>query len=312
MFMTELSVNDLVQAKELAAKVTKQFPLRLAKVKAIIKSIKTHNQFMSAFSLAVFNDTWYLVGGRHRLQALLTMISESEDGTVLEATADEQVFPCLVHECESLADVVLLTQFDNDSRSMPPAEKQYLGFSFEATLDGEDYAVNTVSRLRTAYLYLDIKHNSLNSNTVRQIWGAVIGTLDKGTKKLLTTNEQALRAFGKRFEELLVPAAKSTSTPARNYKKVAEHILLANLVDVLQGFDVIHKQALTKQDREDVAILGAALERSLKSDKIDEARGVVVVEPEQKAVRRSAERVVFDQVRADAELAMADDEEAPF
>ena len=303
MYMTELSINDLVDAKERAAKVTKQFPLRLAKVKSIIKSIRTHNQFMSAFSLATFEDQWYLVGGRHRLQALLTMISESEDGTVLEASADEQVFPALVHECESLADVVLLTQFDNDTRSMPPAEKQYLGFSFELTLEGEDYNVNNVSKLRTAYLYLDIKHNSLNTNTVRQIWGAVIGAADKAAKKILTTNKDALVSFGKDFERLLVDAAKSTSTPARNYKKVTEHILLAGIYENLSGFEVVHKQALTKQDKEDVAILGAALERSLKSDKIDEARGVV---------RRTAERQVFDVVRADAELAANDEDSVPF
>ncbi len=63
----------------------------------------------------------------------------------------------------------------------------------------------------------------------------------------------------------------------------------------------MHKQRLTKQDKEDVAILGAALERSLKSDKIDEARGI-----------KQRERIVFDAVRAEAELAQADDDSAPF
>jgi hypothetical protein len=184
---------------------------------------------------------------------------------------------------------------------MPPAEKQYLGFSFEQQLDGEDYAVNNVSRLRTAYLYLDLKHNSLNTNTVRQIWGAVVASLSKADKKLLTTNEEALLSFGTRFEELLVPAVKSTSTPARNYKKVAEHILLAGLTGILEGFDVVHKQRLTKQDKADVAILGAALERSLNSDKIDEARGI-----------KQRERIVFDAVRAEAELAGTDEDTVPF
>ena len=69
----------------------------------------------------------------------------------------------------------------------------------------------------------------------------------------------------------------------------------------MEGFDVVHKQRLTKQDKEDVDILGAALERSLKSDKIDEARGI-----------KQRERIVFDAVRAEAELAQADDDSAPF
>ncbi len=50
-----------------------------------------------------------------------------------------------------------------------------------------------------------------------------------------------------------------------------------------------------------LTILGAALERSLKSDKIDEARGI-----------KQREREVFAVVRAEAELALADDDSAPF
>jgi len=301
MYVQNFSINNLLEMKARAASVTEQFPLRFAKVKQIISSIKKHNQFLSTFTVAELDDELYLVGGRHRLQALLTIIKDNEDGTVLEAGEDDLAFPAVVHEVECKADIVLLTQFDNDSRSMPPAEKQYLGYSFEQQLDGEDYAVNNASRLRTAYLYLDLKHNSLNTNTVRQIWGAVVASLSKADKKLLTTNEDALLSFGTRFEELLVPAVKSTSTPARNYKKVAEHILLAGLTGILEGFDVVHKQRLTKQDKEDVAILGAALERSLKSDKIDEARGI-----------KQREREVFAVVRAEAELALADDDSAPF
>lgn len=273
MFLTEISINQIQLAKENAASVTKQFPLRPTKVKQIIKSIKTHNQFLSTFTLAVYENTWYLVGGRHRLQALQTILNESEDRVVLEAGVDDEVFPAVVHEVESLADVVLLTQFDNDSRAMPPAEKQYLGYSFEATLDGDDYAVNNVTRLRTAYLHLDITHPSLNTNTVRQIWSAVVRSLDRGEKKVLTTNETALRAFGREFERLLVLAAKETTTPARNYKKVASLIVQKGVKDALTGFEVVTKQRLTKRDKEDVAILGKALEASLASDdKVYEAR----------------------------------------
>jgi hypothetical protein len=271
MFLTNVSISQVQAAKENAATVTKQFPLRPTKVKQIIKSIKAHNQFLSTFTFAVLGDDWYLVGGRHRLQALQTILSE--DGLVLEAGSEDEVFPAVVHEVESLADVVLLTQFDNDSRSMPPAEKQYLGYSFEVNLDGEDYAVNNVARLRTAYLHLGISHPTLNSNTVRQIWGATIGSLTKEQKKVLTTNEDALRSFGKRFEELLVVAAKETATPARNYKKVAESIVLKGVADSITGFDVVSKAKLSKRDKEDVAILGAALERSLESeDKVYDAR----------------------------------------
>ena len=273
MFLTEVSINQIQLAKENAATVTKQFPLRPTKVKQIIRSIKTHNQFMSTFSMAVLGDEWYLVGGRHRLQALQTMLNESEDHTVLEAGIDDEVFPAVVHEVESLADVVLLTQFDNDSRAMPPAEKQYLGYSFESTLDGDDYAVNNVSRLRTAYLHLDISHPTLNTNTIRQIWGAVVRSLDRGEKKVLTTNEAALRAFGREFERLLVLAAKETSTPARNYRKVAQAIVLKGVKEALVGFEVVSKARLTKRDKEDVAILGKALEASLANDdKVYEAR----------------------------------------
>lgn len=184
---------------------------------------------------------------------------------------------------------------------MPPAEKQYLGFSFDVQLDGEDYAVNNVSRLRTAYLYLDISHPTLPTNTIRQIWGATIGALDKAQKKVLTTNEVALRAFGREFERLLVDAAKSTSTPARNYKKVAEKIVLANVADALTGFEMVHKQRLTKKDKEDVAILGAALERSLqRGDDLYEARMGRI----DKAIEAEKNSPVFATVD--------DDEDTPF
>ena len=303
--LMNVSVDDLVLAKENAASITKQFPLRPAKVNSIVKSIKTHNQFLSVFSIAklVDEDTLYLVGGRHRLQALLNIIRDDNDSLVLESCSEDANFPAVVHEVESTADIVLLTQFDNDSRAMQPAEKQYLGFTFDVQLEGDDYAVTNISKLRTAYLYLDITHPTLNLNTVRQVWSATITGLNKDEKKVLTTNEQALRAFGSSFQQLLVPAAKETRTPARDYKKVAS-LVLPKLLVLLGDFKVVAKQHLTKKDKEDVAILGRALERSLNSDKIDEVRGVP------KLVRRSEERQVFDLVAADAELAA--NEEAPF
>jgi len=289
MYLQSFSISQLLEAKATASKVTEQFPLRPAKVKQIVASIKKHNQFLSTFSLAEFDGTIYLVGGRHRLQALLSIVKDNEDGLVLEATTDDAVFPGVVQEVESLADVVLLTQMDNDSRAMPPAERQYLSYTFDYQLEDTDYIVNNVSRLRTAYLFLNIKHPSLNTNTVRQIWSAVIGSLSTKQKKVLTSNPEALVAFGKDFERLLVPAAKQTTTPARNYKKVADAVVLAGLFGVIDNFEVPSKKQLTKQDKEDVAILGKALERSLKAgDKIAQARGY--------------EPIIFDKEAAAKEL----------
>lgn len=295
--LINLSVDDLAIAKENAAGITKQFPLRPAKVNAIVKSIKQHNQFLSVFSVAklIDDDVLYLVGGRHRLQALQSIIRDNDDGLVLEATSEDPVFPANVFEVESTADIVLLTQFDNDSRAMPPAEKQYLGYTFDVQLEGDDYIISNVNKLRTGYLHYDITHPTLNVNTIRQIWSAVITGLTSVEKKVLTTNKAAQQQFARDFQALLPAAAKSTSTPARNYKKVAGQ-LIGSLQATIAGFDVPSKKQLTKRDKEDVAILGAALERSLaKDDAVYAAR-----------------KGLATQLQADLDNAVSTDDNVPF
>lgn len=310
MQVTQLSVQDLTYAKEAASRVVKQFPLRPARVKAIIKSIEKHNQFLSTFSVAVFEDTMYLVGGRHRLQALVEMIKSSEDGTVLEATADDAVFPAVVYEVETLADVALLTELDNDTRSMTQSEKQYLDYTFESTLEGNDYAVNSASRLRTAYLAYEISHPTLTTDTIRQIWGAFIRGLSAKQRKVLTKDAYALADLSKSFECELVHAAKSCRTPARDYKKVAG-ILLSTLTATVPETTQENHNDLTKQDKEDVAILGAALERSLKSeDKLFEARQrQAQIEA---AIEKESKSVVFRSGTPDDEVNSSDDDEFGF
>jgi hypothetical protein len=254
---TTFTLSELHQFEKNTAKVSKQFPVSQTRVNAIKRSYEDTETFFGCFSVAANRDDgeYYLVGGRHRLQAFTELGDPISD------------YPAFVQELASVQELIKAIEIDNGSRSMTGSEKDYLGYTFDS-LGESDYKVDDAKRLRTAYLHYKISSGGCcTQETTKKIWSSVIRNLTKDERSILVTNEPALAKFVETFQDALVVSLRNVTNPARNYKPVAEKVLNESR-PCLSSFSkvVIQKTRLTKADKAGVAACGKALIESLEAD----------------------------------------------
>jgi hypothetical protein len=257
--MITFKLSDLKQFENNTAKVSKQFPVSLARVNAIKRSFEATDTFFGCFSVANVQGELYLVGGRHRLAAFKELGDPLTD------------YPTFVQELLSVQELIKAIEIDNGSRSMTGSEKDFLGYTYDS-LGESDYKVDDGKRLRTAYLHYKISSSGgCTQDTTKKIWGSVIRTLNKDEKAILVTNEKALETFVSKFQDALVVSLRTESNPARNYKVVADKVIVESRA-CLAGFSkvVVHKTRLTKADKAGVEACGKALIESLEADFVPE------------------------------------------
>jgi hypothetical protein len=255
--MTTFTLSELKAFELNTAKVSKQFPVSQTRVNSIKKSFENTETFFGCFSVALNQDDglYYLVGGRHRLQAFKELGDPITD------------YPAFVQELSSVQELIKSIEIDNGSRSMTGSEKDFLSYTFDS-LGESDYKVDDAKRLRTAYLHYKISSSgSCTQETTKKIWSSVIRNLNKDERAILVTNEPALSKFVEQFQDALVVNLRNVTNPARNYKPVAENILnetrpcLADFAKV-----VVKTTRLTKADKAGIKECGKALIASLESD----------------------------------------------
>ena len=255
--MTTFTLSELKAFELNTAKVSKQFPVSQTRVNSIKKSFENTETFFGCFSVALNQDDglYYLVGGRHRLQAFKELGDPITD------------YPAFVQELSNVQELIKSIEIDNGSRSMTGSEKDFLSYTFDS-LGESDYKVDDAKRLRTAYLHYKISSKgACTQETTKKIWSSVIRNLNKDERSILVTNEPALSKFVEQFQDALVVSLRNVTNPARNYKPVAENILnetrpcLADFVKV-----VVKTTRLTKADKAGIKECGKALIASLESD----------------------------------------------
>jgi len=254
---TTFTLSELHQFEKNTASVSRQFPVSQTRVNSIKRSYESTLTFFGCFSVAANQEDgeYYLVGGRHRLQAFTELGDPISD------------YPAFVQELDGKQELIKAIEIDNGSRSMTGSEKDYLGYSYDS-LGEADYKVDDLKRLRTAYLHYKISSSGgCTQETTKKIWTSVTRNLNKEEKAILTTNEDALKVFVETFQDALVVSLRNVTNPARNYKPVAEKVLNETR-PVLSDFAkvVIHKVRLSKADKAGIKACGDALLASLEAD----------------------------------------------
>lgn len=133
------SLKTLLQAVHNSESEFKQFPVDERNLKNIARSIFTEYIWLQRdVTLAVVEGHFYVVGGRHRTNAIANVFAQvirdrystiawsDEDRQQAFDLALEQNIRCEVLYLNSLEDLLILITVDNDSRTMRKAETSHL------------------------------------------------------------------------------------------------------------------------------------------------------------------------------------------
>jgi hypothetical protein len=153
----------LDQLKEAAHNVsTAQEPIIDSRVKTITKEIIKDGELWLRPTVAVFDDTHFLVDGRHRnealddiatnyyVNALGKIVAIPEGGIPAGGSAIDPLINCNVIKCFSMKTVARLQMAYNGSRSMTPAEKLLVKASSTKLTPSEIVKQSLARKLQTA------------------------------------------------------------------------------------------------------------------------------------------------------------------
>jgi hypothetical protein len=133
------SLRTMLEAVHSSEAQFKQFPVDERNLKALARSIFTDQMWLQQDpTLAVVDGSYYIVGGRHRINAIATTLAQvirhtfttltwtDEEKQARFESALEQNIRCEVLYLHSLEDLLVLITSDNESRTMRKAETSHL------------------------------------------------------------------------------------------------------------------------------------------------------------------------------------------
>ena len=251
----QFSLEELIQSKRNTEEhFFNQFDIKEARVKKLIKSIGEANCVFVPLRVGKVagDNNYYLIGGRHRTEALEALYSEGYDDIEYEVLVTE------VMTKEILLDLIL---HDNGSRSMTRCEQKSLDYQVcegEYERDGNFPSGITNLKNHGVFYYEVSSKGTCTPDTTLKIWGRVITNLkkkDPSFGKKLSSVEELQADFALAFQHKLVEVLKPVQVSARTYTlyadKISKQLVEEGVLELADKYAVSVKQSRkSKIDKE--------------------------------------------------------------